>query len=63
MKWGLGAMRIPPRDFWKYSLREWTAAIKGYIESQGGDGNSEYMERSSLEDLMVQYPDVPEPQQ
>lgn len=35
MQIGLGAMKLPPAAFWSLSLREWTLALEGFLESRG----------------------------
>ena len=51
---------MTPKTFWGYRLQEWHYAIDGHIASKGGNtDNPEALDRSSLEDLMEKYPDVP----
>lgn len=52
-------MRIPAKDFWRYSLREWNTALDGFIQSRGGEGRPDTMDRNTLEELMEKYPDGP----
>lgn len=58
MKWGLGAMRIPRKEFWALSLKEWSAALRGYQESKGiTSSDAEHMSSNELDKLMELYPD------
>ncbi|UOF81698.1 phage tail assembly chaperone protein [Caudoviricetes sp.] len=42
--------------FWSFSLREWQAAMKGYVQKNYGHQSSP-MRGSRLQELMEQYPD------
>ncbi len=53
-------MLMSPKTFWKMSLREWSLALEGYIESRGGEAEPEHMSGDDLRTLMDQYPDKPE---
>jgi uncharacterized phage protein (TIGR02216 family) len=58
MEIGLGHMRLSPRDFWRYSLREWLAAIAGYGQKMsGGEETVEPFTSDDLARLMEEYPD------
>ncbi len=56
MRIGLGHLRIAPSEFWRYSIKEWIAAVDGYMEAQGVE-TVEPFSRSDLQDLMEQFPD------
>lgn len=51
-----GHMHFTPDTFWGFSLREWQAALKGYIKKEYGD-QPQPMRRSRLQQLMKEYPD------
>jgi uncharacterized phage protein (TIGR02216 family) len=57
MEIGLGHMRISPSEFWRYSLREWLAALEGYRVKMGGDEAPETFTKDELASLMEEYPD------
>lgn len=61
MEIGLGHWRLPPRDFWGLSLREYSAGIDGYRESLGetGDAPSGPLTRRELEEMKQRFPDQP----
>lgn len=56
MKVGFGHLRHNSKSFWELSLREWQAALKGYIQKEYGDQKPP-MTSSSLNKLMEKYPD------
>lgn len=56
MKLAFGHMGFTPAVFWEFTLREWQAAIKGYIEKNYGDPDTP-MTGGDLETLMRKYPD------
>lgn len=53
MGFGLGVMRLAPRDFWAMTPRELAAAHRGLT----GRGAGPAMDRARLETLMRTYPD------
>ena len=54
MAFGLGVLRLAPRDFWAMSPRELTAAVAAYQ----GRAPSTPLDRSGLADLMRRFPDA-----
>ena len=40
------------------SLKEWIAAVNGYMDSQGATTEEKPLTRTNLKELMEQYPDV-----
>jgi len=56
MKVAFGHMNYSSDDFWSFSLREWQAAMKGYVQKNYGHQSSP-MRGSRLQELMEQYPD------
>lgn len=56
MKVAFGHMHYSSDDFWNFSLREWQAAMKGYVQKNYGN-QSAPMRGSRLKELMEQYPD------
>ncbi len=61
MKFGLGHLRLSPPAFWRMSLLEYDAALRGYLEAKGVKRNPT-MRRAELQALMAQFPDTPNPQ-
>lgn len=57
MRVGLGHMRIPVSEFWRYSFVEWNNACEGYRTSITGVDPSQTMTHSRLEEMMEMYPD------
>ena len=58
MKIAFGHMHLPSEVFWHYSLREWQAAFKGYVQKHNGSqGVDTPLDRSDLNSLMERYPD------
>ena len=49
-------MRIPPREFWRLSLVEWRACVRGFQSRHGA--HTPPLTRAALEDLMERYPDA-----
>lgn len=56
MEIGLGHLRYPGPAFWALSLKEWLAAVDGYMESIGVE-QAEPFSRDDLAALMEEYPD------
>lgn len=56
MKVAFGHMHYSPNQFWEFTLREWQACMKGYIEKTQGDRETP-MTSSDLNSLMERYPD------
>jgi len=56
MKVAFGHMRFSSDTFWAFSLREWQAALKGYIQKEYGD-QVQPMNKSRLQQMMERYPD------
>jgi uncharacterized phage protein (TIGR02216 family) len=52
MGFGLGQLRLSPREFWAATLRELSAAAEGI-----GGGRGVPIERAALDDLIRRYPD------
>jgi uncharacterized phage protein (TIGR02216 family) len=52
MAFGLGRLRLAPREFWAATLRELSAAA----EAMGG-GRGPPMARAALDELIRRYPD------
>jgi uncharacterized phage protein (TIGR02216 family) len=52
MRFGLGVLRLPPREFWAMTPRE-LAAAWGAVMGEGGQA----MERPTLEQMMERFPD------
>lgn len=52
MRFGLGVLRLPSRDFWALTPRELAAAWGALMGEQGGP-----LARSELDGLMERYPD------
>lgn len=52
MRFGLGVLKLPPRDFWAMSPRELAAAWGAVVGERGGT-----LGRSDLDRLMEQFPD------
>lgn len=57
MKVAFGHMRLSSHTFWGFSLREWQAALKGYIEKEYGQQTTP-MTKWGLDKLMERYPDA-----
>ncbi|SFI24360.1 rcc01693 family protein [Albimonas pacifica] len=53
MRFGLGVLRMTPRDFWEMTPREFLAASEPYV----GEGAAP-MGRAELEALRARFPDV-----
>ncbi len=51
MAFGLGHLRLAPRDFWSMTPRELAAAMSNFTAGQGGP------DRADLARLMDQFPD------
>ena len=56
MKLAFGHMHYTPNAFWSMSLREWQAAVKGYIDKEYGPQDTP-MTKDGLEKMMREYPD------
>jgi uncharacterized phage protein (TIGR02216 family) len=56
LRFGLGVLRLGPRDFWTMTPRELFAASEG-VFGRGARAPS----RDALESLMRQFPDTSEP--
>jgi len=54
---GLGHLRIPSRDFWQMSMREWLYAVEGYKAKMGISNVQDPLDQDELKDLMERYPD------
>jgi uncharacterized phage protein (TIGR02216 family) len=52
MRFGLGVLRLPPRDFWTMSPRELAAAWGAVMGERAGP-----LERGEFDKLMEQFPD------
>ena len=52
MRFGLGVLKLPPRDFWRMSPRELAAAWGAVVGDRGAP-----LGRSELDGLMERYPD------
>lgn len=52
MRFGMGVLRLPPRDFWAMSPRELAAAWSAVMGERAGP-----LARGELEQLMGQFPD------
>lgn len=52
MRFGLGVLRLPPRDFWAMSPRELAAAWGAVMGERAGP-----LDRRDLETLMERFPD------
>ena len=52
MRFGLGVLRLPPRDFWALTPRELASAWGAIMGSATGP-----LSRSDLTDLMERFPD------
>lgn len=48
-------MRLPPDHFWRMSLPEWRACLRGYQNRHGA--RAAPLARSELDALMERYPD------
>lgn len=57
MELALGHLRMAPATFWRYSVKEWLAAVDGYMESIGADEAAEPFTKDDLAALMEEYPD------
>lgn len=53
MAFGLGVLKLPPRQFWAMTPRELAAAHAGVT----GRGAGAALDRGALERLMAQHPD------
>ncbi len=53
MRFGLGVLRLAPRDFWSSTPRELHAASQGMFGARDGDAPS----RDKLDALMRAFPD------
>lgn len=51
MRFGLGVLRLPPRDFWRMTPRELAAAWGALVGDRGPLG------RHELDGLMERFPD------
>lgn len=49
-------MRMPPSDFWRLSLPEWRASVRGF-RARHGMRTAPPLARAELEALMEHYPD------
>ena len=52
MRFGLGVLRLPPREFWRMTPRELAAAWGAVIGDRGGP-----LGRDDLNGLMERFPD------
>lgn len=52
MRFGLGVLRLPPRDFWAMSPRELASAWGALVGERTGP-----LSRDELDRLMEQFPD------
>ncbi|PXA98129.1 hypothetical protein DMC47_10125 [Nostoc sp. 3335mG] len=52
MRFGLGVLRLSPRDFWSMSPRELAAAWSAVVVERPGP-----LDRGGLENLMERFPD------
>jgi phage conserved hypothetical protein len=52
MRFGLGVLRLPPRDFWAMSPRELASAWSALVGERTGP-----LSRDELDRLMEQFPD------
>ncbi|WEK02776.1 MAG: phage tail assembly chaperone [Candidatus Devosia phytovorans] len=52
MRFGLGVLRLPPRDFWRMSPRELAAAWGAVVGDRGAP-----LGRRELDMLMERFPD------
>ena len=50
-------MGMAPDAFWTMSLREWHAALKGFVERNGVRAAPAPLSRAELERLMRRFPD------
>lgn len=57
MELALGHLRMAPGTFWRYSVKEWLAAVDGYMESIGADEAATPFSRDELTALMEEHPD------
>lgn len=58
LQFGLGHLRLPPRDVWSMTVIEHDAAWRGYLEAKGVSTEPFGMTRSRLEELKQLYPDT-----
>ncbi|UJW85519.1 rcc01693 family protein [Devosia sp. SL43] len=52
MQFGLGVLRLPPRDFWRMTPRELASAWGAVMGDRGGP-----LRRQELDGLMERFPD------
>lgn len=52
MRFGLGVLRLAPRDFWSMTPRELASAWTAIVGERGGP-----LDRRGLDDLMTRFPD------
>ena len=52
MRFGLGVLRLPPREFWRMTPRELAAAWGAVVGDHGG-----VLGRGELDGLMERFPD------
>ena len=52
MRFGLGVLRLPPRDFWRMTPRELASAWGAVMGDRGGA-----LGRGELDGLMERFPD------
>ncbi|WP_323014411.1 rcc01693 family protein [Devosia sp.] len=52
MRFGLGVLRLPPRDFWAMTPRELASAWSALVGERAGP-----MGRRELDELMERFPD------
>lgn len=52
MRFGLGVLRLPPRDFWAMSPRELASAWSAVVGERTGA-----LSRNEMDRLMEQFPD------
>lgn len=57
MELAFGHLRMAPATFWRYSLKEWLAAVDGYMESVGAEKAPEPFTRAELAAMMEEHPD------
>jgi uncharacterized phage protein (TIGR02216 family) len=55
MAFGLGVLRLPPREFWAMTPRELRAAVVGALPQRGA---MVPLPRCDLDALMRRYPDI-----
>lgn len=53
MKFGLGFLRLPPREFWSMTLPEFMMALEGFAESRGAKSAVTPLTKDEVDELFA----------